>query len=427
MTYPRLRSLISGIRLRITSITFAVLLGVLATQSAPAQTYTVLHAFQGVPDGALPVAGLVLDVKGSLYGTTESAGDSSCQHPYGCGVVFKIDTTGTETVLFRFGHGRGDVPQAGLVRDPAGNLYGTTSGGGHFLAGTVFRLGKDGKQKVLHSFDRQNGSPGGSFPGARVLRDSTGNLFGTTVNGGNSSDSGVVFKLNKFGKETVLYAFTCPICYGKAGGGFGVSDSGVIRDAAGNLYGIAAGGTVTNGCTYGCGVVYKVDKNHAGTVFYSFTGGSSDGAGPNGNLTKDAAGNLYGTTYGGGGNGCNNNGCGTVFKVDPSGHETLLYRFTGTTDGTAAAGGVARDPQGNLYGTTSRGGDPTCDGGFGCGVVFKIDPNGNETTLHTFTGGTDGESPNPDLIRDAAGNLYGTTFLGGDPTCHCGVVFKITP
>jgi uncharacterized repeat protein (TIGR03803 family) len=177
--------------------------------------------------------------------------------------------------------------------------------------------------------------------------------------------------------------------------------------------------------------VYKVDKAHQGTALYSFAGGT-DGFAPVGDLIMDAARNLYGTTQvGGATTGCvtnNNFGCGTVFKVDPSGAETVLYRFTGKTDGGIPSGGLARDSQGNLYGTTRYGGiNCASQAPLGCGVVFKLDPSGTETTLYAFTGGTDGASPGPDLIRDAAGNLYGTTYAGGDPTCMCGVVFKITP
>jgi uncharacterized repeat protein (TIGR03803 family) len=403
------------------SLAFA-LLGIVGVQSALAQTYTVLHAFTGSPDGALPEAGLIRDAKGNLYGTTFVGGKNHCNKAYGvgCGTVFKIDAAGQATVLYSFDVKHGQYPHSTLVQDGSGNLYGITQAeGGQFSRNTAFQLTPDGKHVILHEFD---GGPGGLFPSPLIL--DSGNLYGTTITGGNSTGSGVLFKLNKSGKETVLYTFTCMACQGQKGGGFGNPQS-VLRDSARNFYGTAGGGTRD------AGVVYKVDPSGTGSVLYSFKGGKN-GWDPLGRLTMDLAGNLYGTTRNDNGSACNANGCGTVFKVDPTGHERVLYRFAGGPDGGYPNGGMVQDSQGNLYGTTWIGGGnaQTCNPyslPVGCGVVFKLDPHGTETILHTFANLADGGFPNGDLVLDEAGNLYGTTYSGGDPTCNCGVVFKIAP
>jgi len=217
--------------------------------------------------------------------------------------------------------------------------------------------------------------------------------------------------------------------------------SGVIRDAAGNLY-----GTTYAGGAFGYGTVFKIDKHGNETVLYSFSGGT-DGENPAGGLVRDADGNLYGTTSSGGKPDCGFGfTCGTVYKVDGHGNETVLYRFGGLPDGHSANAGLILDEAGNLYGTTQAGGDNGCNPGYGCGIVFKIDPQGRETILHAFTGtrNVDGAFPHAGLVADASGNLYGTTTLGGAPTCiteqfrglllpespeydtgGCGTVFKI--
>src|ERR1700674_1331604 len=171
------------------ALALAVLLA-LGTQRAQAQTYTVLYAFKGVPDGANPAAGLLRDGKGNLYGTTQYGGDvsSSFCSIVGCGVVFKIDAAGKETVLYRFNDEHGTNPMAGLVGDAKGNLYGTTVSGGRFGLGTAFIVTPTRKQTVIHNF--KNGA-GGSYPEARLVRDSSGNLHGTTSAGGNSTNSGI--------------------------------------------------------------------------------------------------------------------------------------------------------------------------------------------------------------------------------------------
>jgi uncharacterized repeat protein (TIGR03803 family) len=233
---------------------------------------------------------------------------------------------------------------------------------------------------------------------------------------------------------SVLYSFQAP-----PDGNLPLS--GVIRDADGNLY-----GTDYEGGTYGYGTVFKVDRQGNETVLYNFAGGG-DGEYPVGNPVRDAAGNLYGATDGGGNPDCGNgNTCGTVYKIDPQGNKTVLYRFGGLPDGHSADSGLILDEAGNLYGTTEAGGDNSCNPGYGCGIVFKIDQHGKETILHTFTGtrDLDGAFPDAGLVAAPNGYLYGTTTLGGAPTCisdaiprlprgvreqpetgGCGTVFKI--
>ena len=209
------------------------------------------------------------------------------------------------------------------------------------------------------------------------------------------------------------HAQTFSVLHAFANQADGSRPDNLIRDAKGNFYGT----TYYGGNGLGKGVVFKLDVSGKETVLYRFKG--SDGNGPDG-VVRDAASNLYGTTSFGG-TGCpGQNGCGTVFKLDPNGNETVLHRFGGKGDGTFPTAGLIRDAAGNLYGTTYTGGVAGSCGGSGCGIVFKVDTNGKETVLHSFTGGADGASPYGGVIRDAAGNLYGSTQTGSvyklDPT-----------
>jgi uncharacterized repeat protein (TIGR03803 family) len=391
------------------ALAVALVAAVVATRPAQAQTFTVLYAFTGGADGATPTD-LMLDAKGNLYGTTVYGGSSN--FPNGYGVVFKVDRTNKEPVLYSFtGPPDGANPdRGGVVRDAAGNLYGTTlAGGASGYYGTVFKLDNTGKESVLYSF---TGGADGGEPFAGVVRDAKGNLYGTTTYGGDLTcdapyGCGVVFKVDTTGTETVLHTFT------GSGGDGGNPVAGLVRDAAGNLYGT----TRWYGAS-GDGTVFNVDRTGKETVLYSFTGG--DGSTPYAGLVRDAAGNLYGTTLDGGGS-----GYGTVFKLDKSGKETVLHSFAGPpADGAYPFAGLVRDAKGNLYGTTGSGGP------FDWGTVFKLDKTGKESVLHSFTGAADGGSPWSGLVRDARGNLYGTTSQGGSTGCEgsgCGVVFKLTP
>jgi uncharacterized repeat protein (TIGR03803 family) len=360
----------------------------------PSGQETVLYTFPGGADGQWPFAGLVRDSAGNLYGTTYQGGVANAGCPYGCGVVFKLDTTGHETVLYSFtGGADGGFPAAGLTLDSAGNLYGTTTYGGASGAGVVFEVNASDQETALYSF---TGGADGAEPRAGVIRDAKGNLYGTT-SGGGAANQGVVYKLDAAGHETVLHSFT--------GGADGCGTrAGVIRDSEGNLYGTTEEGGVAGGL----GVVFKLDAAGQETALYSFPG-AAGGTSPEG-VIADSAGNLYGTAGGGAAN------WGLVYKLGPAGHQTVLYNFTGGADGANPYGGLIRDQAGNLYGTTPAGGS-------GAGVVYKLDAAGHQTVLYTFTGGADGGKPYAGVIRDAAGNLYGTATSGG--TAGAGVVFKL--
>ena len=324
------RSWILGIHRRVAGAALALAIMfvpvVLAAGSAQAQTYaeTVLHSFTVTGgDGAYSLAGLVLDAQGNLYGTTDGGGA-------GYGTVFKVDTAGKETVLYSFTGTGGDgaVPEAGLVQDAQGNLYGTTVDGGAFGQGTVFKLDTTGKETVLYSFTGYDGSG----PEAGLVLDAQGNLYGTTKYGGNLAcyapyGCGTVFKLDTTGKETVLYSFT-----GTGTGDGEAPEAGLVLDTKGNLYGTTPYGGTNGGASNG-GTVFKVDTTGKETVLYSFAGtGAGDGQNPEAGLVLDAQGNLYGTTYFGGAN-----AGGTVFKVDTTGKETVLHSFTGTGGGRRTA------------------------------------------------------------------------------------------
>ncbi len=405
----------------------AVTITALTTLSAHAQTYTVLYTFTGAPNAAQPSAGLVADGN-ALYGVTMLGGTGSCTtFGTGCGTVFDIQGVGKENLVYSF-NSTNPYPESPLTRDASGNLYGAASGFSSSNYGEVFKLTPAGDFTSVYTF---TGPSTGEDP-SRVLPDSSGNLYGTTATGGDSTNSGLIFKISPSGKETVLYTFHCPQCFGGSGGGFGIPSGGVVADAAGNLYGVASGG---DGCSQrqGCGVVYKVNRAGVATVLYNFTG-KDDGWDPSGNLIMDNAGNLYGTTTSPDGSACDATNCGAVFKVNSAtGATSVLFDFDGGPDGGSPNGGLVRDSQGNIYGTTWIGGGnySTCNPmpamPVGCGVVYKLAPNGTQTILHTFANTSDGGYPNGNLFLDSAGNVYGTTAYGGDPTCGCGVVFKITP
>jgi len=419
---------ISGIRQKMTGaiLAWAVVLLPVAVTTPPvqAQTFSVIHTFinDGL-DGEVPSAGLIRDGMGNLYGTASAGGANPCFGDGTCGVVFKLDSAGNETVLHSFRISDGSTPIAGLVRDGVGNLYGAAYFGAIdgglcvFGCGTIFKLGASGKGTVLHAF---TGYPSdGDGPAGDLLRDAAGNLYGTTAYGG-ENDYGTIFKVDSAGRETVLYSFTG---YGNDGAR---PLSGLVRDKAGTLY-----GTTYTGGTYGAGTIFKLDTGGTETVLYTFTDGA-DGQAPYGQLIRDEAGNLYGTAWGGGLAGCAQYGCGTVFKLDVAGNFTVLHTFVGPTEGGSPYGGLLRDAAGNFYGTTEYGGSAACPE-YGCGSVYKLDHAGNLTVLHMFTGGADGAQPMSALVRDPAGNLYGTATYGGRNTfCGgftpgCGVVFKLAP
>jgi len=403
----------------------AAVLGLLVATTQPAcgQTLTTLYSFTGGTAGVYPNGGLVIDAQGNLYGTTLYGGWVTKWRPGGYGTVFELAPTGAETVLHSFHHyPGGKYPHAGLVMDAQGNLYGTTYQGGTGSTcsgwrrgcGTVFEVAPGGAEKVLYSFQ---GWPDGQHPEASLIMDGQGNLYGTTFHGGYRKRScrgsgrrasftcGTVFEVTAAGPEKVLYMFAGPPNDGVWPTG------GLVMDAQGNLY-----GTTQSGGAYGYGTVFKLSPAGTETVLYNFTGGT-DGAGP-GSLVVDAQGNLYGTTSGGG-----VYRSGTVFEITSNGIEKVLYNFTGGADGNGPDNLIV-NLQGGFYGITGGG------GAYGYGTVFELTSNATETVLYSFTGGADGRGPRG-LIMDAQGNLYGATYMGGvsNSKCPsgCGTVFKLIP
>jgi uncharacterized repeat protein (TIGR03803 family) len=394
---------------------------VVVNQPTQAQTYKVLYSFSIAPGGG-SASGVIEDPEGNLYGTFNTPGISRACNGGGCGVVYKLEPSGKYVQLHIFDglHKYGRQTNSGVIRDAQGNLYGEALSGIHD-SGIVYKLSPAGKETVLNSFNR---STTGAYPVGGLIRDAQQNLYGTNYIGG-VYGGGTVFKLSNTRKETVLYSFT----YGAGGD---EPPGGVIRDAKGNLYGTTqyGGDLYSCGQGVGCGVVFKLDNTGKETVLYSFTGGA-DGATPEASVIQDAQGNLYGTTYYGGSTKCSDGigvGCGVVFKLDASGAETVLYSFCSVSecaDGANPVAGLVKDAQGNLYGTTNLGGSsgfPPCDFyHVGCGVVFKLDPSGSETVLYSFCSVqqcTDGGRPVTPLIQDAQGNLYGTAYS---------VLFELTP
>lgn len=405
------------------------------TQRAYAQDYTLtlLYSFQRSPDGQWPL-GIVLDPQGNFYGATQYGGLSSCgpfRRPLlSCGTVFKLDGTGQETVLHAFTAENGDGmnPGAGVIVDGQGNLYGVTQfggdplcfpGGEYFGCGIVFKLDPSGEETMLHIFEGPSQGDGAA-PGASLVQDGQGNLYGTTSYGGDGGciphngepGCGTVFKLDPAGHETVLYRFT---------EGSGEVPSGVILDEQGNLY-----GTTVYGGDYGYGTVFKLDASGNFTVLHSFQGLTNgavfgDGANPGAALVRDAQGNLYGTTFNGGGDSTCfdlSPGCGTVFKVSASGEETILYDFTATGDaGYFPYSALVLDSAGNLYGFTLyvRYSDTQ--------IAFKLDPSGHATVLYSFDG-----APEPfDLVPVPGqdGSFYGALYMGG--ANGAGAIFELAP
>jgi uncharacterized repeat protein (TIGR03803 family) len=411
-------------------VTLSLASAIVPTQ-AQAQKFKVLHTFHG-KDGGAPVTQLVIDGAGNIYGTTGAGGTGTCTPGPGCGTVFKLNKYGKLLWSHSFNFKDGWEPLAGVLRDSVGNLFGTTSAGGrvaspcpNFGCGVIFKLDASGKETLLYQFV---GSPDGYTPEALLVADTAANLYGTTNSGGTfHPDGGTVFKVSQAGRETILVSFPGPFSGGQYAPGPGL----ILRDNK-NLYGVTGGGGI-----YDAGTMFRVSTGGKQTILYNFIGGS-DGGGPASILTADSAGNLHGTTRGGGGINCVAGDCGTVFKLSPhtgGWTQRTLYAFcqlSECADGEQPLSGpLVIDRAGNIYGTTIFGGNRGCNGS--CGVVFKLDANGSEAVLHAFTGGSDGSYPWAGLTMDAAGNLYGTTENGGDPHCSvdkpqgCGVVFKITP
>jgi len=408
----------------------ALLVLLVLAGSAMASQYMVLYRFQGTPDGASPTGDLVLDSAGNLYGTTSSGGLNGWGSVYQLTPPVTVGDRWTETILYSFKPtGDGVNPLAGLVRDSAGNLYGTTFGGGTSFAGTVFELsppstaGGAWTETILHSF---NGTSDGSRPQCKLVLARNGALVGTAFAGGGFG-YGTVFKLipptssGGTWTEQVLYNFT--------GGLDGANPwPGVAVDRSGNLYGVTeATGANGNGTAFQLSPPAGGVGNWTETTLHSL--GPTEGANPVGELVLDAAGNVYGMTNIGPLTGF---GWGVVFQLVPptaqggAWAENILYMFTGGADGGQPYSGLVFDSAGDLLGANSNEGGPAAGG-----AIFKLTPSAgtwSETTLHDFSGGPDGLQSYSTLVRGKNGAYFGATIAGGgSKIANYGTVFQVRP
>lgn len=421
------------------------LLPVVCSGASPTSTEAILHSFTGSPDGAAPLSDLTMDSVGNLYGTTSGGGSA------GFGTVFELKHSAngwSEQVLYSFAGGtNGYHPEAGVIFDASGNLYGTTAFGGTGGVGTVFKLAPSGKggwtESVIYAFN----ASAGSSPQTDLVFDAQGNLYGTTKYGGGAGGNtcnffggcGAVFQLapqaDGSWKETTIYAFA-----GQPDGA--LPASGVILDSEGNLYGVTdLGGNGScfiyfggQGRIPGCGIAYKLAPNSGGgwteTVIYNFFEGGGFGTFASGGLLFDNADHLLGITGGGG------DGRGVVFELNNSPkrgwQQNVLHFFYGyPIDGANPTGALVADPDGDLlFGVTPNGGPNQF------GAVFELRPSTNsplgwkERVVHSFASGGDGNNPSAGLLRNSQGHLFGTTLGGGAGTgCSggCGTVYEVTP
>ena len=400
---------------------------------------TTLYSFTGARDGSNPVGGVLLDSNGSLYIPTFSGGNPGCTYYLpGCGTVIRLKRSGgnwNAGVLYDFpSPSDGSSPQANLISDTSGNLYGTTEYGGvgpcgngsYQGCGTIFELSPTSngqwKMKVLYRFTGTSGD--GANPTSTLTFDLNGNLYGTTKAGGatncnGNSPCGTVFKLSlshkDTWKETVIYEFSGHDSYSPM--------AGLVIDDQGALYGTAAVGGDADG-----GDVFQLVQHHGGVWHENIILRFPQQQMPQGGLVLDMKGNLYGTTRFGGGS-----QHGAVFRLSHTGSGwkgTILHAFNGT-DGWWPMSSLTVDRDGSLYGTTWMGGK------YNGGVVFKLTPGSGdvwtESVLHNFPGASgDGAHPASSVVFDEFGNLYGTTTVGGTNggNCNglgCGTAFELTP
>jgi len=463
-------SIASSQRVRRTLVFVAVILAIAVAKQAQAQTETVLYSFTGSSDGGVPVAGLISDKDGNLYGTTSQYGDGPCVFPdAGCGTVFELMPTQeggvvqwTFKLLYTFqGGSDGDNPKSDLAFDSLGNLYGTTAWGGTGCAGsgcgTVFELERSGDAWTENILYRFTGGTDGSYPVGSLTLDAQGNIYGTAAYGGDincingfGTGCGVVFRLSPTGASTentwaltVLHTFH---------GADGANPYVGVTLAPPQLCGASAEavasstvkpcifGTTTNGAytfTEPGGVVFQISpglRTVSYNVLYKFPGNCG---GPGGPLVLDRSGTLYGMTHLGG-QYCS----GSVFTLSRNPttgvwSESDIYSFGGSGGWFPINQGAVMDPRGNLYGTTSRGGESlNCEAG--CGTVFRLSKATGggwyESGLYSLQGGLDGWGPvSGSLVVNSTG-VYGMTPSGGDPGCTgtdnqpgCGVIYRIGP
>jgi uncharacterized repeat protein (TIGR03803 family) len=410
--------------LRCLALLFAVAFTLLTVApSLRAQTYTesVLYSFcfsggADCPDGANPTSGLLQAADGNFYGTTTYGGTSFAGT--GAGTAFALSASGSLGTVYSFCSvggsdcTDGNQPQAMLVQGADGNLYGTTQYGETPGDGIAFKLTTSGALTPLATFGGSTSA--GQNPESSLLMGTDGNFYGTTQYGG-ANGNGEVYKMTPSGTVTTLYSF------GTTGTDGQGPYAGLVQGTDGNFYGTTTGGGANLG-----GTMFRISSSGAFKTLYQFCSKSSctDGSYPNGTLVQGSDGNFYGTTVNGGTAGLSNSG--TAFKLTPAGTLTTLHNFctqSHCTDGESPQPGLLLASDGNLYGTTELGGS----NGTPDGTVFRITPAGAFTLLYSFCGltnCTDGQQPYAGLAQGSDGNLYGTTFYGGNNVN--GTAYKMT-
>ena len=406
------------------------MLSAAAASGAPAQTFRTLWNFDSA-NGDYPYAGLVQATDGSLYGTTLYGGaNNGCTS--GCGTIYKVSTNGELTTIHSFAGypTEGSSPGAALIQGTDGNFYGTTFSGGVSTTcgivgcGTVFRVTPSGTLTTLYSFCSQTNCVDGEFPGAGLIEGTDGNFYGTTVEGGANPDCygvgcGTVFKITRSGTLTILYSFCSQSSCIDGSSPY----AGLVEASDGNFYGTTeAGGAISDG------TIFEITPGGQLTVIYSFCSQAncSDGAEPEAGLIQATDGNLYGTTYRGGAQ-----QDGTIFKITTQGILTTLYSFcaqTNCSDGYFPADALIQATDGDFYGTTPDAGRLNRAGG----TIFRVTSTGSLTTLHTFCSQgscQNGATPVGGLVQDTNGRLYGTALQGGSGReCNggCGTIFGLS-
>jgi uncharacterized repeat protein (TIGR03803 family) len=373
--------------------------------ASSAQTFKTLVTFDGA-NGGLPVWALVQGTDGDFYGSTGFGGTGNS------GTIFKITPAGKLTTLQ--GLGLSHI----AVQATDGDFYGTTPDGGPKAAGTIFTITSKGTLTTLYTFCSQTQCSDGDSPYGGVIQATDGNFYGTTAGGGSDND-GTIFRITAGGTLTTLYNFNS----------HGFPGTALVQGTDGNFYGATSDGGANSD-----GTIFKVSPKGKLTTLHTFD--FKDGKFPYDALIQAADGNFYGTTYTGGANdpqSCEGIGCGTVFRITPSGKLTTIYNFcaqTNCADGQWPSGSLVQATDGNFYGTTEAGGAHGTNCPFGiCGTVFKITPKGKLTTLHSFAG-TDGSDPYSGLVQGTNGTFYGTTNMGADLSCGggsgCGTIFSLS-
>ncbi len=393
--------------LRAAFVLAAVLTASLTASPLQAQTFAVVHSFNG-KDGGWPLNGLIQASDGNLYGTTNQGGGTAGE---GGGTIFKITPSGTLTTLYVFcskpNCADGQEP-SGVIEGRDGNFYGTTYNGGSNNYGTVFKMTPSGVLTTLHLFSFESG---GYFPLGGVIEGTDGNFYGTTTVGGATAqeDWGVVYKITSTGLFTVLHSFV--FSDGE------IPSSSLLQASDGNLYGTAWGGGPNGG-----GIIFKITTNGTFSTLYSFCAQTNcaDGELPNGGaLIQATDGDLYGVTNSGG-----FNSRGTVFRITLGGALTTLYSFCsqpGCADGAKPYAALVQGSDGKLYGTTVNGG-PANDG-----ATFQITTDGTFTPIYDFcpqTGCLDGDLLYAGLTQHTNGGLYGAAYHGGAYSRN-GTLYKV--